>query len=257
MDGPATRVRDPRRITYRTSSLRHNQAYWVTVESTVDPARPAMIDVFAPESSQTYIHAENVERLILEPPASVVRPGTTPTFFVNDRPVEADSLADGWALNLSEAPAGPVRKRHGLSGPIQDVLLGAVLSSSRSPMKTRPLPSAGRRSPNTLFRWTKALTFESFRFISADEVTPEVIRSSNLICIGNHETHNILAQVADQLPLVFTRTGLQVYGQPASEQVTGMVMIYPNPLNPDRYLVVCSGRPQAVAALAASILGPP
>ena len=251
-----TRVHDPRRITYRTSSLRHNRAYWVTVESTVDPARPATIDVFAPESSQIYIHAENVERLILEPPASVVRPGTTPTFFVNDRPVEADSLADGWALKLSEALAGPVRKRHGLSGPIQDVFCDPfviVTAAHEDPAATELWTQVAQH----VFQWTKALTFASFKFISADEVTPEVIRSSNLICIGNHETHNILAQVAYQLPLVFTRTGLQVYGQPASEQVTGMVMIYPNPLNPDGYLVVCSGRPQAVAALAASILRPP
>ena len=251
-----TRVRDPNRITYHTSGLRHNRAYWVTVESTVDPARPATIDAFAPESSQIYVHADNVQRLILAPPPSVVRPGITPTFFVNDAPVEAEPIAGGWALNLSEAPTGPLRKRHGLSGPIQDVYWDSfviVTAVHDDPAVTELWTQVARHA----FRWTKALTFENFRFISADKVTPEVIQSSNLICIGNLETHDLLAQVADQLPLAFARAGLQVYGQPASEQIVGMVMIYPNPLNPVRYLVVCSGHPQAAASLAASILQPP
>ena len=251
-----TRVREPRRITHRTTGLRYNQAYWATIESMVDPARPALIDVFVPEGSQVYVHADNVDRLILQPPPSVVPPGTTPTFFVNNQPVEAEARPSGWALTLADISEGPLRKRHGLSGPIQDVFYDpfvVVTADGEDPVVNATWAQAAHYA----FKWAQTLTFQDFKFTSADQVTPELIQSSNLICFGNPECHSILAQVADRLPLVFRRSGLLISGRKASAQIMGLVMIYPNPLNPDRYLVVCSGHPKAVAPLAALILRPP
>ncbi|MFH0980929.1 MAG: alpha/beta hydrolase-fold protein [Planctomycetota bacterium] len=251
-----TRVREPRRITYRTHSLRHNRAYWATIDSLIDPARPATIDVFIPQGSEVYVHADNVGRLVLTPPSAVVAPGTTPQYFVDNHPARAEPVENGWALQLADASAAPLRKRHGLSGPIQDGLWDTfviVTADAEDPVVTEVWHQAAQRA----FRWTEGLTYQNFKFMPADQVTPEVIQSSHLICFGNPETHSLLGRVAAQLPLVFTRVGLQVYGRPGAEQIVGLVMIYPNPLNPDRYLVTCSGRPKAVAALAALTLQPP
>jgi len=251
-----TRVREPRRITYTTRNLRHNQAYWAAIDAMVAPEKPATIDTFAPSGSQIYVHAENVARLILRPPPSVVPPGTTPEFFVDGQPFAADAHEGGWALNLAEATDSPLQKRHGLSGPIQDVYwepFVIVTADSADPRVAEIWSQAAHRA----LQWTSKLTFQNFTFVSAGQVTPELIQSSNLICFGNPETHSILAQVADRLPVVLTRAGLLVNGERVSEPIAGLVMIYPNPLNPDRYLVVCSGHPKAVASLAAGILRPP
>ena len=72
----AARRRDahPRRISYRTRSLRYNRAYWATIDSMIDSAHPANIDVFIPGGSQIMIHAENVGRLTLDPPSDLIPP---------------------------------------------------------------------------------------------------------------------------------------------------------------------------------------
>ena len=50
---------------------------------------------------------------------------------------------------------------------------------------------------------------------------------------------------------------LWLEGEPLSETLAAFVMIHPNPLAPDRYIVVCSGDPAAVGTLAAKALTPP
>ncbi|MCK4658367.1 MAG: prolyl oligopeptidase family serine peptidase, partial [Phycisphaerae bacterium] len=250
-----SRAGEPRRITYRTVSLRHNRAYWATIESMVDSTRPAIIDVFVPQGGQIYVHALNVGRLALEPPPSVVPPGVTPVFYYNNEPVTARARGHQWVLDLMPDSTSPLQKRHGLSGPIQDVFWDSfvvVTSDHQDPA----IAEAWRQIARNMFKWADRLVFKNFRFISAGRLTPELIQSSNLICVGTPDCHSILAQTADKLPLVFTPTGLRVHGKPASPQIMGMVMIYPNPLNPDRYLVVCSGVRQAVEALG-GILQPP
>ena len=251
-----TRIGEPRRITYRTFGLRHQRAYWATIDSVIDPARPAFIDIFNPAGAEIYVHAENVGQLTLAPPPTLVASDSTPAFFSDSQPAAAERTPAGWVLELAKAPPGALHKRHGLSGPIQDVFwepFVVVTADAADPVVAGVWSQVAQRA----FKWTAELTFQKFRFVSARDVTPEIIQSCNLICVGNPENHSLLAQVADRLPLVFTRDGLRVERQAGAEEIMGFVMIYPNPLNPERYLVVCSGQPQAVGALAPGVLQPP
>ncbi len=248
----------PKRISYTTRSLRHNQAYWVTLDSMTDPGRPASVDVFVPDQSQIFIHLENVARLTVDPPQEVVPAGPTPEFFVNNRPGRAEHSAAGWVVNVDgvSTSTGGLMKRHGLSGPIQDVLYDSfvvVTPASEDPVAG----GVWRQAAQFAFRWKKQITFQNFRFITDAEVTPELIESSSLVCFGNCDTHKILQRVADKLPMSFSEKGLVINGRRTSARVAALVMIYPNPLNPDRYIVTCSGRPQDVAQLAALTLQPP
>ena len=43
----------------------------------------------------------------------------------------------------------------------------------------------------------------------------------------------------------------------SAASLAAFVMIHPNPLSPDRYIVICSGEPAAVGQLAAEALTPP
>ena len=67
------------------------------------------------------------------------------------------------------------------------------------------------------------------------------IASSNLVLWGDPSSNKVLARIADKLPVKWTPTevvaGSRKY--PAGTHVP--VLIYPNPLNPEKYVVLNSG----------------
>jgi pimeloyl-ACP methyl ester carboxylesterase len=73
------------------------------------------------------------------------------------------------------------------------------------------------------------------------DVSNEDIAGKNLILFGDPASNSLIADVVDDLPLRWTRQTITLAGKEydAAEHVP--VMIYPNPLNPQRYVVLNSG----------------
>ncbi len=73
------------------------------------------------------------------------------------------------------------------------------------------------------------------------DITDADIAASNLILWGDPGSNSLLAKIAAKLPITwdkdFVRAGGESY--PAAHHVP--VLIYPNPLNPKRYVVINSG----------------
>ena len=73
------------------------------------------------------------------------------------------------------------------------------------------------------------------------EITDADIAASNLILWGDPSSNAILARILAKLPLEWTPTRLAIGKETCNAQGCMPVMIYPNPLNPDRYIVLNSG----------------
>ena len=73
------------------------------------------------------------------------------------------------------------------------------------------------------------------------ELTPEIIQSSNLILFGDPASNRVIRDVLPELPVEWTADKLTVGGKEWSTADHGLCMIYPNPLNRRRYVVINSG----------------
>jgi hypothetical protein len=73
-----------------------------------------------------------------------------------------------------------------------------------------------------------------------DAVTDEDISKSNLVLWGDPSSNKVLAKIADKLPIKWTKDGVEV-GAESFSATHVPVLIYPNPLNPKRYVVLNSG----------------
>jgi hypothetical protein len=58
---------------------------------------------------------------------------------------------------------------------------------------------------------------------------------------GDPQSNQVLAKIADKLPIKWTKDGIKVGEQTFAADSHVPALIYPNPLNPDRYVVLNSG----------------
>ena len=251
------RVVQPRRVSYRTHSLRYAGAYWAKIESLVDPALPGLVDVFIPpDEGIVVVHAENVARLRLDPPPELL-PRTKPVHFVVDqREVQAKPTEQGWELELVGADQkSTLRKRPGLAGPIQDVLFDRFVVVVAEDEQGVPLP-AWQAAAEQAFAWRQQPVTEQIPIIPVSALTDEMRSSAHLICFGNASNHAVLANLADITPLVCTHGHVFLYRKLMPIDLSAFVLVYPRPDAPGRYVVACSGLPRAVGHLAQGALTP-
>jgi hypothetical protein len=74
-----------------------------------------------------------------------------------------------------------------------------------------------------------------------NRVTGEDIASSNLILWGDPSSNAVLAKIVDKLPVKWTKEGVSLDGKIYDASTHVPVLIFPNPLQPRKYVVLNSG----------------
>ncbi len=149
-----------------------------------------------------------------------------------------------YELEGGEEPATrqPLRKRPGLQGPIDDALTGPFLFV----LPSRPCRHGAverfveREAQQARQRWQRIMRGDD-RVIMDTEVTAEQAASHHLLCFGDFASNRYLASIAAGLPIVWRENKIVVGGQSFSASTHAVAMVYPNPQNPSRYVVVNSG----------------
>ena len=133
-------------------------------------------------------------------------------------------------------------KSHGLQGPIDDAFMDAFLCVS---------PKAGAAASAVSEYAVKQL--EQFagefaqwmrgdvRVKTADEVAQTDAADYNIVAFGTPSTNPLVARALAHAPIQWTAKEIVVGGQRFDAATHVLSMIYPNPDNPKRYVVVTSG----------------
>jgi pimeloyl-ACP methyl ester carboxylesterase len=147
-----------------------------------------------------------------------------------------------WTVAPDRTQAGAYRKTPGLQGPIDDAFMDRFLmvKPTGKPLNEKVGAWAAGEVKHAVEHWRKQ--FRGDAPVKDDTaVTEDDIRNSNLILWGDPSSNAILAKVADKLPVKWTRDGVKL-GEQAYDAGTHVpVLIYPNPLNPQKYVVLNSG----------------
>jgi hypothetical protein len=78
--------------------------------------------------------------------------------------------------------------------------------------------------------------------VKADaDVSDADIAAHNLVLWGDPASNKVLAKIADKLPVKWSAEGVQLGKQKYKPDGHALVLIYPNPLNQKRYVVLNSG----------------
>jgi len=135
----------------------------------------------------------------------------------------------------------PGMKRHGLSGPLDDFQFDRFLfvyGTAGTAAENALLAKLGKK----LADWGLGATFN----VKADrDVTDADLHEAHLIVIGTPSSNSLLGKLAKDVPLVWSSTGLQLGKVSVAGAGAGACLIYPNPLAPERYLVILTGVDEA------------
>jgi dienelactone hydrolase len=246
----------PARVKFTTYTLRYNQSGWVTVDGMEKHWEKATVDAeLTPELVD--VKTAGVTALTLSlPPGSCPRqirprPGvfidgenlTGDPVLMSDRSWVAHFRKTGGAWKrVEKADDDGLAKRHGLQGPIDDAFMDSFLMvrPTDKPLNNAVGAWADAEMKHALDHWRKQFRGEA-RVKDDAEVTDADIAAHNLVLWGDPSSNKVLAKIADKLPVRWdgdkVRVGKDEFG--SGDHV--VAMIYPNPLNPKRYVVLNSG----------------
>jgi hypothetical protein len=146
-----------------------------------------------------------------------------------------------WSV-VETADNGKLYKRHGLQGPIDDAFMDSFLM-------VRPTGKALHEQvgkwvetemAHAITHWRQQFRGEA-RVKNDHAITAADIASGNLVLWGDPSSNKILAKIVAKLPIRWDGNGIKVGEKKYSPEHHAPVLIYPNPLNPKRYVVLNSG----------------
>ncbi|OUX51476.1 MAG: hypothetical protein CBE43_03110 [Rhodopirellula sp. TMED283] len=135
-----------------------------------------------------------------------------------------------------------LKKRPGLQGPIDDAFCEKFLFVAPS----RPAQhGTTQRWINKEFKYAKErwsrLMRGNVNVVLDSELTEEQIKNNHLICFGDFNSNQYLRSIAKNLPIKWTRDTLQVGSRRFESDQCVPAFCFPNPRNPERYVVINSG----------------
>lgn len=232
----------PNHVRFVTFTTRYNRGHWVTLEELTKMYERAEIDAErSMDGTKIQIKTRNLSRI-------AVREAARTTSIDIDgrrlmvRPSQSIVLEKSAAAWQVAGPIAGLRKVHGLQGPIDDAFLDPFIL-------VRPTGEP----------WNKAVHEQSLRTLSRFErlyarfyrAHPRMIDDKDLkvtdlakyhvVLFGDPGSNSWIAKLNGKLPLEWTKEKLVLNGQayPASKHFPAM--IYPNPMNPSRYVVINTG----------------
>jgi hypothetical protein len=151
-------------------------------------------------------------------------------------------LDDRGDFKQGPMPETGLRKVHGLQGPIDDAFLDAFtfVRPTGTSKNEKVAAWVKAESDRAVKRWRTQFRGEA-RIKDDTAVTDADIADRNLVLWGDPESNAVLKKLADKLPIRWEGEDVVVGEKtyPAADHVP--ILIFPNPLNPKRYVVLNSG----------------
>lgn len=230
----------PASLQFVTFTLAYNRMHWLTVEGLKEHWEESRVTV-KPVGQVLEVQTKNVTALSLRPPV-----GSPRTIKIDSSTIEIPANApavpfllgtDGWKIG---SPSG-LRKKQGLQGPIDDALMSSfIFVKPTSACRSEPVDKWVKSEfDHAVTHWRQQMRGDAVVKLDS-EITDQDIASSNLILWGDFQGNKLLARIADKLPIRWTIESVIAGDQTFDSAQHALIAIYPNPLNPEKYVVLNS-----------------
>jgi hypothetical protein len=247
----------PKRVRFVTYTLKYPSCSWVDILGLERHYHRALVDAEQTEAGFT-VKTTNVRSLHLTlseaAPHQVVLNIDGQALSTRAWPNQNGSLHvylqrrnERWKAVLPQKLlTGRVRRMQkvsGLQGPIDDAFTEGFLcvrGTGEKPWHEATQKYAEANLERFAREWEKYMRGK-LPIKDDNDVTTEDIASKHLILFGDPASNSLIANVVDDLPLKWTRDAITVAGKTYDAASHVPALIYPSPLNTERYVVLNSG----------------
>ncbi|WP_372724641.1 prolyl oligopeptidase family serine peptidase [Novipirellula sp.] len=267
------RDRAPTTVDFTTYTLRYNRSFWLTINELTEHWKRATVHatLSAPENT-IHLTVDGVGGLQLDlaagdAPFNLRQPvqievvdfspnndsetSANRQILVGPRPESDRSWqcqiyrdGDQWKIGSRPTPHN-IAKRHGLQGPIDDAFMDRFIIIAPSGKGLHPETDAWAKSEldHLVREWRRQ--FRGDAIVKQDtEISDKDIATSHLIVFGDPSSNAFLKSIHSELPIQWSEDQSSVrvgHDKHVDAAHHAPVMIYPNPKNPNRYVVINSG----------------
>lgn len=244
---PYRREAHPRQVTFHTPSLRYASSYFVQIDEVEDYGRWTKVAADWQKDNHIRIQTENAARLTIHND-DVVRADGPVTAVIDGTNMPLDDDALSWTFthqggswvraDIAEGPSPTLSKHPGLSGPIEDALYDPLLFVYGT--RNEAEETLSRQLIDDLINKRAGITIDWP--VKADKDVTEIdLETKSIVIVGTPQGNGLLRRIEKDLPVQVEGNALRLGEKKYEGRAPAAVFIYPNPLNPDRYVTVYTG----------------
>ncbi len=259
MNAIVGRGRDPypERIQFVTYTLAYDRLKWVRVDGLRQHWEAGRIEaeLRAPRAVRATTSGLTAFTLDFGPGGCPLELNGKVTVTIDGHPVTlAGPMTDrSWTASFVQGAGGkwriatakdtePLQKRHGLQGPVDDAFMNRfiIVKPTGKPLIPSGAAWVDAEMNRAIKEWRRQFRGEAI-VRNDSEVSGEDTLTANLILWGDPGSNQVLGRLLAKLPLAWNAGKVGIGRQSFAAAGHMPVLIYPNPLNPKKYIVINSG----------------
>jgi pimeloyl-ACP methyl ester carboxylesterase len=260
IDAIAEAGRDPvpAKVWFTTWTLRYNRCFWVQIDGLQKHWERARVEaeLSGNENGGPQIKTENVSALTLAFPPGLCPPEIHKRMIIRidqdavDAPPPCSDRS--WRAHFQKVNgkwesdrgggSSKLRKRHGLQGPIDDAFMDSfiVVRPTGRALNEKVGRWVATEMRHAIDHWRRQFRGEA-RVKDDKDITEVDVAAHNLILWGDSRSNLVLAKIIGKLPVKWGKDSVRFGDRTYEASHHVPVLIYPNPLNQERYVVLNSG----------------
>jgi pimeloyl-ACP methyl ester carboxylesterase len=230
----------PDHIRFLTYTTRYNRDYWVTIDGLDKHYERSEIDAQRSDGGRRYqIKTTNIARLTLRETAQAHELEIDGQRVSVKPAPEVVLQKSGGAWKVARERETGLHKLHALQGPIDDAFLDPFIlvrptgQPWNSTVNTQALRTLARFD-DLYAKWFRAHP----RIADDKDLTASDMAKYHVVLFGDPGSNRWIAKMMGKLPVQWTRESVTMAGKTCPSSENFPAMIYPNPLNPQRYVVL-------------------
>ncbi|MBI3893089.1 MAG: prolyl oligopeptidase family serine peptidase [Candidatus Wallbacteria bacterium] len=243
------------KLTFLTTRLSRNSAWWTRIDAVRAVGFPASIQAERSSEGLFKVEVENTTALSLSVEGTSSKTGSNVEVGIDAGQVQAPVGPDGWVRLHQEGSkwaAGPMvpatspRKSPAVEGPIEQAFVSPFLFvyGDTGPDAAQ-CESAARESARI---WEQRFNGQA-EARAESKVTTGDESARNLILFATPASSKRLPELLSSVAVRVTTAGVQVGKSRFEGKVIGIQVVAPNPRRPDRYAVAVTGNTPAALKL--------